>query len=106
MEECLDKEEIVQFEPDGTHSSTTSRAKPQALSRMQGGETILSLPLRRKDEVVGVITLEFAANTKIGPQAATGLAVAVDLLAPQLYDRYHERPLADHQGRPEHRARR
>jgi len=48
----------------------------------------LSLPLRRAGEVVGVMTLEFAANQRIGPQAAQGLAVAADLLAPQLYDRY------------------
>jgi RND family efflux transporter MFP subunit len=87
MEECLDNDEIVQYEPDGTTTNTVTR-EAQALSRAQGGETILSLPLRRKGEVVGVVALEFAPNTKIGAQAATGLAVAVELLAPQLYDRY------------------
>lgn len=87
MEECWDNDEIVQFEPDGTSTNTVTR-EAQALSRSQGGETILSLPLRRKGDVVGIITLEFAPNSKIGAQAATGLAVAVDLLAPQLYDRY------------------
>lgn len=87
MEECLDNDEIVQYEPDGTSTNTVTR-EASILSRTQGGEAILSLPLRRKGEVVGVITLEFPANQKIGPQAATGLAVAVELLAPQLYDRY------------------
>lgn len=87
MEECLDNDEIVQYEPDGTSTNTVTR-EAAILSRTQGGEAILSLPLRRKGEVVGVITLEFPANQKIGPQAATGLAVAVELLAPQLYDRY------------------
>jgi multidrug resistance efflux pump len=87
MEECWDNGEIVQFEPGGTHGTNVTR-EAEILSRTNGGETILSLPLRRKDEVVGVITLQFAPNTKIAPQAATGLAVAVDLLAPQLYDRF------------------
>ena len=87
MEECWDNDEIVQYEPDGTSTNTVTR-EAAALARSQGGETILSLPLRRKGDIVGVITLEFAPNQKIGPQAATGLAVAVELLAPQLYDRY------------------
>jgi hypothetical protein len=87
MEECLDNDEIVQFEPGGTSTNTVTR-EAQSLSRTQGGETVLSLPLRRKGEIVGLVTLEFAPNSKIGQQAATGLAVAVDLLAPQLYDRY------------------
>lgn len=87
MEECLDNDEIVQFEPGGTASNTVTR-EAQTLSRMQGNETILSLPLRRNGETVGVITLEFSPNSRIGAQAATGLAVGVDLLAPQLYDRF------------------
>ena len=49
---------------------------------------MLSLPLRRKDEIIGVVTLEFLPDQQLGPQVANGLAVAVDLLAPQLYDRY------------------
>jgi hypothetical protein len=87
MEECLDNDEIVQYEPDGTTTETVTR-EASILSRAQSGETILSLPLRRKGEVVGVATLEFAPNQKIGPQAAVGLAVAVELLAPQLFDRF------------------
>jgi multidrug resistance efflux pump len=87
MEECADQEEIVQYDPSGGGSQNVTR-EAQALSRMSGGNTILSLPLRRKEDSVGVITLEFAPSTKIGAQAATGLAVAVELLAPQLYDRY------------------
>jgi hypothetical protein len=87
MEECLDNDEIVQYEPDGTSTNTVTR-EASILSRTQGGEAVLSLPLRRQGEVVGVVTLEFAPNQKIGPQAAQGLAVAVELLAPQLYDRF------------------
>ncbi len=87
MEECLDQEEIVQYEADGTSSENVTRAA-QALSKMQGGTGIISLPLRRKDEIHGVVTLEFPPNYKLAPQAATGLAVAAELLAPQLYDRH------------------
>jgi multidrug resistance efflux pump len=93
MEECLDQEEIVHHDgslgEDGTSGGTQNVTREaQALSRAQGGNTVISLPLRRQSEIVGVLTLEFSPGTKLGPQAATGLAVAADLLAPQLYDRY------------------
>ena len=87
MEECADQEEIVQFDPNGKNSENVTR-EAAALSRTQGGTIVLSLPLRRRAEVCGVITLEFLPNTQITPQVAHGLAVAVELLAPQLYDRY------------------
>jgi len=87
MEECADQEEIVHFDPNGKSSDNVSR-EAQALSRTQGGNIILSVPLRQNSEVQGVLTLEFLPNTKLGPQLLHGLTVAVDLLAPQLYDRY------------------
>jgi biotin carboxyl carrier protein len=87
MEECFDQEEVVQYEPDGTVSQNVTR-DAQALSRAQGGNGVISLPLRRQAEIIGILTLEFAAGQKLGPQAATGLSVAADLLAPQLYDRF------------------
>jgi RND family efflux transporter MFP subunit len=87
MEECVDQEEMVHYDPDGSGTKNVSRAA-QILSRTEGGNIVLSLPLRRRAEVVGVITLEFASNQKLSPQALAGLSVTVDLLAPQLYDRY------------------
>lgn len=87
MEECSDQEEIVHYDPNGKSSENVTR-EAAALSRTQGGTIVLSLPLRQRAEVVGVITLEFLPNTQISPQVAHGLAVAVELLAPQLYDRY------------------
>jgi hypothetical protein len=87
MEECFDQEEMVQYDPDGPCTENVTRAA-QELSRTQGNAVVLSLPLRRQSEISGVVTLEFKNGHKLGPQAATGLAVAVDLLAPQLYDRY------------------
>ena len=87
MEECADQEEIVHYDPNGKSSDNVSR-EAQALSRTQGGNIILSVPLRQNSEVQGVLTLEFLPNTKLGPQLLHGLGVAADLLAPQLYDRY------------------
>ena len=90
MEECHDQEAVVQYDPNpgGKSTENVTRAH-QALSRSQGGGAVLSLPLRHKDEVVGVVTLEFLPNQQVGPHVANGLTVAVDLLAPQLWDRYY-----------------
>jgi hypothetical protein len=49
---------------------------------------VLTLPLRRRAEVVGAVTLEFPPTHKLIAAGRDRLAVAVDLLAPQLYDRY------------------
>ena len=87
MEECLDQEEAVHYDPTGETSPNVTR-EAQSLSRSQGGNIVLSLPLRRKAEAVGVVTMEFPADRKLGEHTAAGLAVAVDLIAPQLYDRY------------------
>jgi multidrug resistance efflux pump len=87
MEECIDQEEPVHFEPQGGGTQNVSRAA-QELARSEGGNVILTLPLRRRAEIVGAVTLEFPPTHKLSQQASTGLAVAVDLLAPQLFDRY------------------
>ncbi len=87
MEECIDQEEPVHFDPQGGGTQNVSRAA-QELARSEGGNVVLTLPLRRRAEVVGAVTLEFPPTHKLTPQASTGLSVAVDLLAPQLYDRY------------------
>jgi len=87
MEEAMDQDQIVQYDPNGKSTDNVTRAA-QALSRSQGGHAVLSLPMRRNEEVIGVIALEFLPSQQLGPQVAHGLAVAVDLLAPNLYDRY------------------
>lgn len=89
MEECLDQEEVVQFDPRGEASTANVTREAAALSRMEGGSRVVSLPLRRKNgEICGVLTLEFPASKPPTAQETTSLAVAADLLAPQLYDRY------------------
>ena len=80
MEECIDQEEPVHFDPDGQGTQNVSRAA-QSLSRTEGGSIVLTLPLRKGADVVGAVTLEFPPNQKLSQQAATGLSVAVDLLA-------------------------
>jgi len=89
MEECLDQDQVVQYDPSpsGQNSENVTRAH-QALSRAQGGHAVLSLPLRRREEVLGVVTLEFLPTQPLPAQVAQGLGVAVELLAPQLYDRF------------------
>jgi biotin carboxyl carrier protein len=87
MEECVDQGELVQFDPNGEGSPNVTR-EAQALSRMAGGGAVISLPLHRGSEVQGVVTLEFPAQRPLDPRSATALAVAAELIAPQLYDRY------------------
>jgi hypothetical protein len=98
MEECIDQDEPVHYVPagsigpDGKETPAASSANvtraAAAFSRTQGGNAILSLPMRRHSEIVGVIVLEFAPNAQLAPHAMASLTVAVDLLAPQLFDRY------------------
>jgi multidrug resistance efflux pump len=88
MEECVDQEEVVQFDPEGQTSTQNVTRTAAAFSRAQANVIVLSLPLRNHTEIVGVVTLEFDAKRRIGPNAAEALTVATDLLGPQLYDRY------------------
>lgn len=87
MEEALDQEEIVTFDPDGESSQNVSR-ESQQLSRVNGGEQVMSLPLRTRGDIVGVMTLEYARDKKLEQHNATALAVSVELLGPWLNDRY------------------
>lgn len=86
MEECYDQEEPVRFDPGGNSQNVTRCAAE--LSRMQGGGAVMSAPLRRRDDIVGVVTLGFPPQHKIDEQVEGAVGVAVELLAPQLYDRY------------------
>ena len=87
MEECLDQDEFTQFDPAGTSTDNVTR-EAMALSQMEGGSRVASLPLRRMEKIVGILTLEFPAEKPATPQEATALAVTAELLAPQLYDRF------------------
>lgn len=87
MEECLDQDEFTQFDPAGASTDNVTR-EAMTLSQMEGGNRVASLPLRRRDKIVGVLTLQFPPEKPGTPQESTALAVAAELLAPQLCDRY------------------
>jgi multidrug efflux pump subunit AcrA (membrane-fusion protein) len=87
MEECLDQEEPVRFDADGTRSENVTR-DAESLCRSQGNNSVYSIPLRRRAEIVGVVTLEFSPPNKLTDEVANALAVTADLLAPQLWDRH------------------
>ncbi|MDB5322751.1 MAG: HlyD family secretion protein [Phycisphaerales bacterium] len=87
MEECLDQEEPVRFDADGTRSENVTR-EAESLLRTQGNSSVYSIPLRRRAEIVGIITLEFSPPAKLTDEVANALSVTSDLLAPQLWDRH------------------
>lgn len=87
MEECLDQQQIVHYDPAGGGTETVSR-EAAAYSRSNGNCVVVSVPLRRLNEVVGVIMLEFAADHKPDQNASTMVSLSGDVLTPQLYDRY------------------
>ncbi|HET6247563.1 MAG TPA: hypothetical protein VFE47_07700, partial [Tepidisphaeraceae bacterium] len=88
MEECVDQEQVVQYDPSGQDSSDNVTRDAAVLSRNQGGHSVLSIPLRQRAEIVGVVTLEFLPGHQPNSSVTKGIAVAIDLLSPQLYDRH------------------
>src|SRR5205085_11404526 len=78
----------VQYDPTGQSNTDNVARDAAVLSRIQGGHSVLSIPLRQRAEIVGVVTLEFLPGHQPTETVARGLSVAVDLLAPQLYDRH------------------
>jgi multidrug efflux pump subunit AcrA (membrane-fusion protein) len=89
MEECVDQQEIVQYDPTDENATTQNVTREaQALSRMEGGNRVVSLPMRHKGEMVGVLTLEFPNEKKPSDHETTGLAVASEMLGPILVDRH------------------
>ncbi|MEM7809606.1 MAG: HlyD family efflux transporter periplasmic adaptor subunit [Planctomycetota bacterium] len=87
MEECLDQDEFCQFDPAGGSTDNVTR-EAMKLSQMEGGNRVVSVPLRRREKLVGVMTMEFPPEKPTSPAESTALAVAAELLAPQLYDRF------------------
>jgi biotin carboxyl carrier protein len=82
MEECLDQDvEVLYPAPEG--ASYVSRAT-EALARGDGPPVVLSLPLRRDGEAVGVVTLQRAAERDFGLGEVETARLACDLTAPRL----------------------
>ncbi len=87
MEECMDQEEPVRFDSEGTRSDNVTR-EAESLCRSQGDSSVYAVPLRRRAELVGVVVLEYTPPAKLTDEVANALAVTADLLAPQLWDRH------------------
>lgn len=91
MEECVDQQELVQYDPDPNgHTTNNITRSAVQLSRIENNNKIVSLPLRHKNEVVGVLTLEYPPNKPLTPQTTTSLAVLAEVMAPQIHDRYQD----------------
>ncbi|HEY0008954.1 MAG TPA: HlyD family efflux transporter periplasmic adaptor subunit, partial [Tepidisphaeraceae bacterium] len=89
MEECVDQGELVQYDPDPKGNTTNNITRAAvALSRMENGNKVVSLPLRHRNEIVGVLTLEYPPQRELTPQLTTSLAVLAEVMAPQIADRY------------------
>ena len=91
MEECVDQAELVQYDPDPAgHTTNNITRAAMSLSRLENGNKVVSLPLRHRNEVVGVMTLEYPPNRQLTPHTTTSLAVLAEVMAPQIYDRYQD----------------
>jgi len=99
MEECFDQDEVVQFAPGVEAANTANITRESAaLSRMEGNNRILSVPLRRKvsvvnsseyeSNIVGVLTMEFPPNKVPTEYEITNLVAAAEMLGPYLFDRF------------------
>ena len=99
MEECVDQQEIVQYDPTDEHATTQNVTREaSALSRLEGGNRVVTLPMRRKGEIIGTLTLEFPPHVKPTDHETTGLAVATEMLGPILADRHANDRYLGHQG--------
>ena len=84
MEECLDQDVEV-IHPAPPDATLVNRAAGE-LSTRHGPATVCSLPLRRGDEAVGVITLERDVNDPFTLEEISFLRMACDLVTPRLVE--------------------
>ena len=84
MEECLDQDVEVIY-PAGPEATVVNRAAGELSSR-HGPSAVCSLPLRRGDETVGVVTLERDERDPFSLEEISFLRMACDLVAPRLVE--------------------
>ena len=90
MEECLDQDVEVVY-PLPPEATFVGRATGE-LSRQQGPSAVLSLPLRRGGEVIGVITLERPLDKPFSLDEVESLRLTCDLATARLNNLYeHDR---------------
>jgi len=98
MEECLDQDVEI-LSPAAEEAAYISRAADE-LSKLQGRQTILSLPLRRANEVVAVVTLERPADKAFNVDEIETIRLVCELCSARLmnlytYNRWFGARLAD-----------
>lgn len=86
MEECLDQNiEIVSPAPDEV---TYIRRSADELSKQDGPESVVSLPLRRNGEAVGVLTLERAVDKPFSIDEIETIRLACELCTARVNNLY------------------
>ncbi len=88
MEECLDQDVEVLY-PAGPDSTTVNRTTGE-LATKHGPMTVVSLPLRRNGEPVGVLTVERAADQPFHLEEVEALRLLCELSTPWVAN-LHER---------------
>lgn len=91
MEECLDQEVEVAY--PGNESDAVVARSAERLSQQHGPTRVVSVPLWRGGEVVGVLTVERDASRPASPpeinaSEAEGLRLACNLVAPGIIKLY------------------
>ncbi len=86
MEECLDQD-IEILSPAPKESTYISRATDE-LSKRYGPLAVLSLPLRRNDEVIGVLTLERPADKAFSLDEIETVRLTCELCTARLANLY------------------
>lgn len=96
MEECADQDLELVYIP-ATSADADAVATPDAivreaaeLSQRHGPTAVCLLPLRRGDEVVGVVSVERAASTPLTNGDVETLRLALDLCSVRLADRFEQ----------------
>ncbi|MCC7191878.1 MAG: HlyD family efflux transporter periplasmic adaptor subunit [Phycisphaeraceae bacterium] len=89
MAECLDQQQPIVFPIPDTAEPLLQQAVVHAhkqVTNAQPGRHVLSLPLRRRDEWIGVLTLE-RSDVFFDPSLVQFLQLIADVIAPHLDDR-------------------
>lgn len=88
MEECLDQDVEILFPPPAD-AAYVSRAS-ESLAQRHGPNVICSLPMRRKGDVVAVLTLERKADKVFSLEEVETLRLTCDLVTPRLVNLYEQ----------------
>ncbi|MHC4203036.1 MAG: HlyD family efflux transporter periplasmic adaptor subunit [Planctomycetota bacterium] len=86
MEECLDQDVEI-LSPANKEATYVGRAADK-LSERYGALNILSFPLRRNGEVLGVLTLERPADRAFEPDEIETIRLTCELCSPRLVNLY------------------